>query len=160
MTEILEMNFCRKLSKDEISSYEGPIPYIPHHAVVRPEKRSTPVCVVLNPSSEFQGHKRNDCWMKGPDLLNSLFGVFLRFREQEVALVRDISKIYHRILIRRPDQHNHRFLWRNLDAERGADVYVKTILTFGDKPPSAMAQIALRKAAQESKGPHLKPAMF
>ena len=37
--------------------------------------------------------------MKGPDLLNNLFGVVLRFREREVAVVGDISKMYHRILI-------------------------------------------------------------
>ena len=52
MTEMLEMNFCRKLSKDETRSYKGPIHYIPHHAVVRPEKKSTPVRIVLtHPSS-------------------------------------------------------------------------------------------------------------
>ena len=34
-------------------------------------------------------------------------------------------------------------------------MYVKTVLTFGDKPAPAMAQIALRKTAQESK--NLKP---
>ena len=49
-------------------------------------------------------------WMKGPDLLSNLFGVVLRFREKEVALVGDISKMYHRILIPERDQHVHRFL--------------------------------------------------
>ena len=63
----------------------------------------------------------------------------------------DISKIYHRILIPEADQHVHRFLWRNLETEREADVYVKTVLTFGDKPAPAMAQIALRKTAEENK---------
>ena len=52
--------------------------------------------------------------MKGPDLLNDLFGVVLRFRESEVAFIRDISKIYHRIRIPEADQHLRRLLWRNL----------------------------------------------
>ena len=38
-----------------------------------------------------------------------------------------------------------------METEREPDVYVKTVLTFGDKPAPAMAQIALRKTAEENK---------
>ena len=155
MKEMNEMNFSRKLTTDELKEYKGPVHYIPHHAVLRPEKKSTPVRIVFNSSSVFQGHQLNDYWMKGPDLLNNLFGVNLRFREREVALIGDISKMYHRILIPEQDQHVHRFLWRNLETHREPDVYVKTVLTFGDKPAPAMAQIALRKTAEECK--EIKP---
>ena len=48
--------------------------------------------------------------MKGPDLLNDLFGIVLRFRENKVAFIGHISKIYHRIRIPEADQHMHRFL--------------------------------------------------
>lgn len=81
--------------------------------------------------------------------MNSLFGVILRFRENEVAVSGDISKMYHRVLIPEADQHVHRFLWRNLDTSRPPDTYIKTVLTFGDKPAPAMAQIALRQTAKE-----------
>ena len=151
MDELQEMGFARKLTKEEIKSYDGPVHYIPHHAVVRPENKSTPVRIVFNASSTYQGHVLNDYWLKGPDLLNNLFGVILRFREKEVALVGDISKMYHRIRIPEEDQHVHRYLWRNLETEREPDVYVKTVLTFGDKPAPAMAQIALRKTADKSR---------
>ena len=70
--------------------------------------------------------------MKGPDLLNSLFGVTLRFRENEVAVTRDISIMYHRILIPEHDQRVRRYLWRNMETNREPDVYVKKVLTFGD----------------------------
>ncbi|XP_022777780.1 uncharacterized protein LOC111319232 [Stylophora pistillata] len=158
MKEMVDLNFCRKVSKDEVKNYQGPVHYIPHHAVVRPEKKSTPVRIVFKSSCVFQRHKLNDYWMKGPDLLNSLFGVVLRFREKEVALVGHISKMYHRILILEEDQQVHRFLWRNLETSREPHVYVKIVLTFGDKPAPAMAQIALRKAAQESRSTHPKAA--
>lgn len=150
MEEMQELKFARKLTNEEVKSYKGPVHYIPHHAVVRPENKSTPVRIVFNSSSSYQGHVLNDYWMKGPDLLNNLFGVVLRFREREVALVGDISKMYHRIGIPEEDQHVHRYLWRNLETEREPDVYVKTVLTFGDKPAPAMAQIALRKTAEGS----------
>ena len=92
--------------------------------------------------------------MKGPDLLNSLFGVLLRFREKENALLGDIPKMCHRILIPVRDQHVYRFLWRNLETHRRPDVYVKTVFIFGDKPAPAMVQTALKKTAEENKSDH------
>ena len=149
MTEMNTANYSRKLSEEELKSYEGPVHYVSHHGVLRPEKASTPLRIVFNSSAVYQGHCLNDYWLKGPDLLNSLFGVILRFRENEVAVSGDISKMYHQVLIPQRDQQVHRFFWRNLDTTRPPDTYVKTVLTFGDKPAPAMAQIALRKTAEE-----------
>ena len=69
---------------------KGPVHYISHHPVLRPESTSTPVRIVFNLSATYQGHKLNDYWQKSPDLLNGLFGVILRFRENKVALTVDI----------------------------------------------------------------------
>ena len=82
----------------------------------------------------------------------------MRFRERQVAVMGDISKMYHRILIPVKDQHVHRFLWREMEIGRDPDVYIKTVLTFGDKPATAMAQIALRKTANENKAEYSKAA--
>ena len=142
--EMESMKFARKLSKEEQDKYNGPVHYISHHAVMRRDKTSTPVRIVFNSSSTFQGHALNDYWKKGPDLLNGIFGVVVRFREKEVALLGDISKMYHRILIPERDQHVHRYLWRNMEPDREPDTYVKTVLTSGDKSAPAMAQIALK----------------
>ncbi len=101
MEEMKEMQFSRKLSKQEMD--------IPHHAVIRPEKKSTLVRIVFYSSSVYQGHALNDYWLKGPDLLNNLFGVILQFREKEVAVMGDISNMYYRVLIPKRDQHVHRF---------------------------------------------------
>ena len=78
MVEMSEMEFSRKLSEKQLKEYNGPVHYISHHAVFRPESKSTPVRIVFNSSAVFQGHRLNDYWMKGPDLLNDLFGVVQR----------------------------------------------------------------------------------
>ena len=134
MVEMNHLQFSRRLTEKEAREYPGPVHFISHHEVLRPESKSTPVRIVFNSSAAFQGHKLNEYWMKGPDLLNDLFGVVLRFRENQVAFIGDISKMYHRIRIPEMDQHVHRFLWRNLQTHREPDVYVKTVLTFRDKP--------------------------
>ena len=151
------MQFARKLTKQELETYKGPVHYIAHHEIVRPEK-TTPIRIVFNSSASFQGHRLNDYWMKGPDLLNSLFGVTLRFRENEVAVTGHISKMYHKVLIPEQDQQVHRYLWRNMETNREPDVYVKTVLKFGDKPAPAMAQIALRKTADKAKSSYPEAA--
>ena len=60
--------------------------------------------------------------------------------------IKDVSRNFD---TRERDQHVHHFLWRNLETNRDSDIYVKTVLTFGDKPAPAMAQIALRKTAEQ-----------
>ena len=57
--------------------------------------------------------------------------------------------MYHRVLIPEEDKHVHRFPWRSLETDRPPDIYVMNVLTFGDKPTPAMAQIALQKTADE-----------
>ena len=66
MVEMEEMGFARKLSKEDMKNYKGPVHYISHHAVIRPEKKSTPVRIMFNSSSVYHGHKLNDYWRKGP----------------------------------------------------------------------------------------------
>ena len=45
-----------------------------------------------------------------------------------------------------------------METAREPDVYVKTVLTFGDKPPPSMAQIALQKTAEENLVSHPQAA--
>ncbi|PFX16886.1 hypothetical protein AWC38_SpisGene18824 [Stylophora pistillata] len=54
--EMLDMNFCRKLSQADLEEFKDPVHYIPHHAILRRENKSTPVRIVFNSSSVFQGH--------------------------------------------------------------------------------------------------------
>ncbi|XP_071962704.1 uncharacterized protein [Antedon mediterranea] len=149
MEEMVKKGFSRKLNNTEMKLYQGPVHYLPHHAVVRAENKSTPVRIVFNSANRCQGEAINEYWMKGPDLLNNLSGVLMRFREREVAVCGDISKMYHRVLIPEMDQHVHRYLWRDLNSDRDPDTYVMQVLTFGDKPAAAMAQTALRLTAKE-----------
>lgn len=146
--EMEEMKFSRKLTEQEKREWKGPVHYVAHHAVLRPEKKSTPIRIVFNSSASFKGHTLNDYWFKGPDLLNNLFGVVLRFRENAVAVCGDITKMYHMVAIPPVDQHVHRFLWRNFETGREPDTYVKTVLTFGDRPAPTMAITAMRKTAK------------
>ncbi|XP_045129091.1 uncharacterized protein LOC123514899 [Portunus trituberculatus] len=85
-----------------------------------------------------------------PDCLNNILGVLLRFRQDFVGLIGDIKKMYNSVDISLFDQNCHRFLWREMDADRVPDHYALTTVTFGDRPGGAIAMIALRKTSEMS----------
>ena len=97
------------------------------------------------------GHVLNENWAKGPDLLNSLLGILIRFRENEIAFIGDIKKMYHTVRTGVIKQRMHRFLWRDMDTTREPDIYVIQIVSFGDKPSGTIATVALRKTAEMAK---------
>ena len=134
MDDLLQRNFARKLTDQEMAQYHGPVYYLPHHGIYKATSASTPLRIVCNSSATFKGNRINDFWAKGPDVLNSLLGVLLRFREERVAIQGDISKMYNSVLLGVVEQHTHRFLWRNLETNRPPDHFCMLTVTFGDRP--------------------------
>ena len=150
MQDMLSRNVARKLSEKELSEYGGPIHYIAHHAVSKPTSKTTPLRIVFNSSANFKGHKLNDYWAKGPNVfLNTLFAILIRFRENFVGFMGDISKMYNSVHISLLDQHCHRFLWRDMNFEKPPDTYVITRANMGDTPSGGIASVALRKTAEK-----------
>ena len=148
---MVERGVARKLTEKEIKDYEGPVFYISHHEVLKPESKTTPCSIVFNSSANFRGHVLNEYYAKGPDMLNNLLGVSLRFREEAVAVIGDIQKMFHSIDIPLLDQMTHRFLWRNLDDQREPETYVITAVNMRDRPSGTIAIVALRKTAEISR---------
>ena len=145
--DMLNRGVAERVTEEELAAYRGPVYYLSHHDVLKPDSESTPVRIVFNSSLKFRGHVLNDYWAKGPDLLNNLLGILLRFRENEVAIAGDIRKMYHSVLISELDQHTHRFIWRDMENYRKPDVYKIKRVSFGDRPAGAIAAIALRNTA-------------
>ena len=116
-----------------MENYKGYVHHLPHHEVCKPDSTSTSLRIVVNSSASYTGHVLTDYWAKGPDCINSLFGILLRFREEQVGLVADISKIYNFILLPELDQHVHRLLWSDMDVSRDPSHYILLAVAFGDR---------------------------
>ena len=149
--DMINRNVAKKLTDAEIKNYEGPVQYLSHHEVVKKDSSSTPCRIVFNSSAKFKGTSLNDCWAKGPDIMNNMLGILLRFREGTIAFAGDIKKMYHSVHLSEVDQHMHRFLWRNLDINRAMDTYIMTRVSFGDKPAGTIAAVAFQKTAKKYK---------
>ena len=143
--DMLDRGVARIITEDEINEYKGPVYYIGHHEVLKRDP-STPCRVVF--SFNFLNDVLNEYWAKGPNLLNNRVGILIRFRENDVAIVGEIRKMYHTIKISILDQHVHKFLWRNFEVGRTPDIYVMTSVSFEDKPAGNIAITALHETAK------------
>ena len=94
---LLDQGFARKVSQEELDSWVNSgkkAYYISHQCVVVPENKSTPIRVVFNSSQKFLGKSLNSCLALGPETMNNLQGIMLRFREHKVAAAGNIRKMF------------------------------------------------------------------
>ena len=92
--QILDSKSAVGLSKQEMEEYQGPTQYISHHAVLK-DSVSTLVRMVTDSSFSNGGSSLNNYLAAGPNSLNSMLGVTLRFRCRECALQYALSKAYN-----------------------------------------------------------------
>ena len=157
---MISRKVARKLTQDEISQWKGPVYYISHLAVQNPKSESTPVRIVFNSSQLYKGVSLNSCLAKGPDsYLSNILGILLRWREEQVAVVADITKMYNSIFTGDVEQHTHRFLWRNFE-QRKPDVYAITRVNMGDRPAAAISSEAIKKSAEIFQGQYPRAAQL
>ena len=69
--------------------------------------------------------------LTGPKLQSDVFDILVKFRKEWVALVGEISQLYHQLVLPPEDQSMHRFLWRNMEINKEPEVYEFLRLVFG-----------------------------
>ncbi|KAJ8260443.1 hypothetical protein GJAV_G00182210 [Gymnothorax javanicus] len=115
--EMVERRAAMKLSKDVLHAWTGPVWYISHLIAPNPHSLSTPVRLVWNSSQKCRGVSLNDLLLKGPDVLNSIRAVLLKFRRGVFAALGDIKKMYNSVWLEDQEVHLHRFLWHGSEEE-------------------------------------------
>ncbi|XP_063971215.1 uncharacterized protein LOC135157940 [Lytechinus pictus] len=150
MKDQLERGVSRLVTQDELQQDRetgNKMWFLPHFAVVK-DSKTTPVRVVYDGKAKFQGHSLNDYLIKGENVNSNLFEVALRFRENEVGVIADISKMFQAIMIPPDDARFHRFVFRE-NPNYPMQVYELRTVTFGDKPSPTAAIVTLRHVASE-----------
>ena len=87
--------------------------YIPHHAVITPEKTTTKIRIVYDASAKIKRSAKslNKCLYRGPVILEDLCGLLLRFRMKKIGMVSDIEKAFLQVGLHEADRDVTRFLW-------------------------------------------------
>ena len=85
-------------------------------------------------------------WELGPDIMNNLNGVLLRFRKDYVGGQGDIKKMYYMIRILLEEQMMQLFLWQ-FPGDSTVRVFCMTRLVMGNKPSGSLSLVALKETA-------------
>ena len=94
MEKILSKGHASPVPSDEIKPKERPgeLWYLPHFGVYHP-KKPTQIRVVFDSLAEYEGVSLNKELLPGPDMMNSLLGVLIRFRREDTAVMCDIEQM-------------------------------------------------------------------
>lgn len=118
--------------------------YLPHFGVRHPVKKKLRVvfdCAARTPKGSL-----NDTLLQGPDLINGLNGILLRFRKNPVAVTCDIKSMFHRFRVPEEDRDYLRFLWPGPQGE--LTTYRMCVHLFGATSSPACATYGLRHVAK------------
>lgn len=87
---------------------KDPCWYLPVFPVIKPGE----VRLVFHAAAKSSdGRSLNSFLLSGPDMLNPLPEVIIRFREKRVGVSADVCEMFHQVRIRAQDRDAQRFLW-------------------------------------------------
>ena len=116
--------------------------YVPYFPVVRPDRSSTKVRIVFDAAAKNRDKQSlNSQVEKGPNRLQDLFGILLRFRQYEIALTADISEMFLQCRLNDEDRRYHRFWWNG-------KVWQWTRVMFGNLSSPDVSQKVLETNAE------------
>ncbi|UYV68389.1 hypothetical protein LAZ67_5004188 [Cordylochernes scorpioides] len=113
--------------KDDTLEY-----FLPHRAVVKSGSSTTPVRPVFDASCKTKGGwSLNDCLAKGPNLLELIPDIMLRFRLNKIGVIADIEKAFLQISVAKEDRQFLRFLWWEDGKQENLRIYQHKRVVFG-----------------------------
>ena len=149
LKDLIKNGFAKEVSEEELKGWKmkgGKVYYISHQVALNPASKSTPIRVVFNSSQMYKGYSLNSSWELGPDVLNNLHGVLLRFRKDYCGGQGDIRKMYYMIRILLEEQMMQLFMWQFPEEER-MKTFCMTRLVMGNKPSGSISLVSLRQTS-------------
>ena len=149
MNNIVNKGYATQVSDKNATASEGHVWYLPHHGVYHRQKTDSPR-VVFDCSARYQGESLNDHLLQGPDLTSKLTGVLIRFREEKIAVMADVEKMFYQVKVTEPDQNYLRFLWwPDSDLTKEPVDYCMTVHLFGGASSPGCSNFALKRTADD-----------
>lgn len=119
--------------------------YLPVFPVCHPKKDK--VRLVFDSSAKYQNVSLNDKLLTGPDLMNRLRTVLIRFRKERVGIAADIESMFYCFVLDEKDRDKSRFFWFNEnDPAQKLVEFRGTRHLFGNASSPALATMGLHYA--------------
>ncbi|XP_055543590.1 uncharacterized protein LOC129729131 [Wyeomyia smithii] len=154
MTEYLQLGHMERIPPSELVVDVDKCFYLPHHAVLKDDSKTTRLRVVFDASNKTTtGISLNDRLLIGPNVNEPLFNVFSRWRTYRIAFTADVEKMYRQVLLNREDIDFQRIVWRE-HPNKPLEYYRLLTVTYGTASAAYLAVAALRKVAEDNKLRH------
>ena len=147
--ELIDKEYAEEVPEDQISMSDRPVWYLPHHLVLNPNKPGK-LRMVFDCAAKYHGTSLNDQVLQGPDLMNKLIGVLMRFREESVAIMGDVEAMYHQVRVTPRDRDVLRFLWWTDKSQTQVKIYRMAVHLFGGIWSPSCANYALKRTADDN----------
>ena len=111
LLEQVNLGFIEKVRNLNLD--EGILHYIPHFPVFKTDSATTKMRIVYDASVRVSSEAMslNDCLYTGPNLMQDLTGILLKFRTNIIAFTVDIKKAFRQIELNNQDRDATSFLW-------------------------------------------------
>lgn len=138
MDRLINNGFAQKVDKFKYTDINK-LRYLPHFGVQNVNKPGK-VRLVFDAAAKSASKSFNDLLLPGPDLLKSLPGVIMRFRQFAFAVKSDMKDMFLKIKIRAEDRDAQRFLYRGDNRIKEPEEYLMSSMLFGatSSPCSAL----------------------
>lgn len=104
-----------------------------------PPQKPNQIRGVFDSSAKHCGVSLNDVLLSGPDLLNSLLGVLMRFRREPIAIMTDVRQMFYCFRVKDEHKDYLRFLWYRRNDPNGELVdYRMRVHVFGNSTSPAV----------------------
>ncbi|XP_067947249.1 uncharacterized protein [Watersipora subatra] len=120
--------------------------YIPHFGVYHPKKPDK-IRVVFDCAAKVGGVSLNDFLLQGPEHMNCLQGILLRFRKGPVAVMGDIERMFHQFRVLPEHRRFLKFIW--YDENTKPATFKMQVHLFGARSSPACATYGLRYLANQ-----------
>ena len=117
---------------------------LPHFPIIK-ESESTPVRPVMGCDVAL-----NKFLLPGPNLLNEVVGVLLRFRSGRITVAGDIKQMFLNIRLTPADRPYHCFLWNETPGAPEPVIYQFQRHVFGNAGSPCVAVFVLKEHAKQS----------
>lgn len=104
--------------------------YLPYRPVIKESSLTTKIRPVFDASArERNKPSLNQCLEKGPNLIELIPSLLIRFRERRLGVVSDIRKAFLQISVNENDRNFLRFLW--VDSDGNEVIFRHKRVVFG-----------------------------
>ena len=147
--EYSDMGHSERVPEQDLKRAEAETFYLPMHGVVKESSTTTKLRIVFDASAKSTtGNSLNDLLLPGPNFYPLLTTVLLRFRQHDIGMSSDISKMFREFGLHPKERDLHRYVTRG-DGSSKLEDWRMTRLTFGVTSSPFLATQVLHQVASD-----------